>query len=163
MIAVKIPDRKDYLLFGGVFVLANKLQVVSDKMVEGLSCKQWFLIRTILDMPSEPPPTIMQIVREMDSTRQNVTKMLEKLERDGLVKWEENTSDRRSHRVRITELGRSSAKTVTENAQAFLKRLFEGIEQTELDAAGGVVLKMMNNLVAMQEEPEQTAHSKQEE
>ncbi len=147
---MKIPERADYLLFGGVFVLANKLQLVGDKMVEGLSTKQWFLTRTLLDMPCKPPPTVMQIVREMDSTRQNVTKMLEKMERDGLVSFEENESDRRSRRVRVTELGRRHARQVAENAQAFLKRLFEGAEQNELDAAGRVVLKMLQNLETMQ-------------
>ncbi len=152
---MKIPDRMDYMLFGGVFVLANKLQVVSDKMVEGLSCKQWFLIRTILDMPDEPPPTIMQIVREMDSTRQNVTKMLEKMERDGLVSIEDNAADRRSRSVRVTESGRQQAVLVAKNAQAFIGRLFEGMEQDELDAAGGVILKMLYNLSDMQKEIDQ--------
>jgi hypothetical protein len=34
---LNIPERADYLLFSGTFILANKLQVVDDKMVEGLS------------------------------------------------------------------------------------------------------------------------------
>lgn len=146
---MKIPDRTDYLLFGGVFILANKLQFVGDKMVDGLSTKQWLLIRVMMDLPSDPPPTIMQIVRDMDSTRQNVTKMLEKMERDGLVTIEDNDSDRRSRRVRITESGLHQARQTAENAQGFLKRLFEGIDPDEIDVAGRIVLKMLDNLKGM--------------
>jgi DNA-binding MarR family transcriptional regulator len=148
---LNIPDRADYLLFGGTFILANKLQVVGDKMVEGLSTKQWFLVRTILDLPSEPPPTMTQIAREMDSTRQNVAKMLETMERDGLVTLESVDFDRRSRRVRVTVLGRSHARRVAENAEGFLAHLFDGLEQSELQAAGNVVLKMIENLTEMQD------------
>jgi DNA-binding MarR family transcriptional regulator len=145
-----IPNRADYLLFGGTFVLANKLQVVGDKMVDGLSTKQWLLTRTILDLPDEPPPTITQIAREMDSTRQNVAKMLETMERDGLVTLEQSQFDRRSRRVRVTELGREQARQVAENAEGFMARLFGGIEKSEMDAAGRVLLKMFENLTDMQ-------------
>ena len=149
---MKIPDRNDYLLFGGVFALANKLQFVGDKMVEGLSTKQWFLIRTIMDMPNDPPPTITQIAREMDTTRQNATKMLEVMARDGLVNIIGNDSDRRSRSVRLTETGLRYAIQVAENGQDFLKRVFEGIGQDALDAAAKVVIEMMKNLIKMQEE-----------
>lgn len=149
---MNIPDRTDYLLFGGIFVLANKLQFVADKSVEGLSTKQWFLMRNLIDLPSDPPPTITQIARAMDTTRQNVAKMLEKMERAGLVTIAGSEADRRSRRVEITELGLRHAREVAENAQGFLRRLFEGIAPAELDAAGRVMLKMMQNLLDMQEE-----------
>ncbi len=149
---MKIPDRNDYLMFGGVFALANKMQIVGDKMVEGLSTKQWFLIRTIMDMPSDPPPTITQIAREMDTTRQNATKMLETMERDRFVTIEGNDHDRRSRIVRLTETGLRHAFEVAENGQDFLKRLFDGIDPDTLHAAAKVVIKMMENLVKMQEE-----------
>jgi DNA-binding MarR family transcriptional regulator len=157
---MKIPDRSDYLLFGGVFVLANKLQFVGDKVVEGLSTKQWFLTRTIMDLPSEPPPTIMQIARETDSTRQNVTKMLEKMERDGYVAIENSNSDHRSRCVKMTEQGIQEARQVARNAEGFLTCLFEGISQDELNAAGGVFLKMVQNLTVMQEEIYKKENSK---
>ncbi len=152
---MKIPDRNDYLVFGGVFALANKMQSVGDKMVEGLSTKQWFLIRTIMDMPDYPPPTITQISREMDTTRQNITKMLETMERDGYITIEGSDRDRRRRSVRLTETGLRHAAQVAENGQYFIKRVFDGIEPDALDAAAKVVVKMMNNLAAMQKETEQ--------
>ncbi len=149
---MKPPGRNDYLLFGGTFVLANKMQYVADKMVSGLSTKQWFLLRTIKDMPTDPLPTITQIAADMDTTRQNAAKMLEKLEREGLITVEESETDRRSRRVRITEAGYSHTGQVAANAQEFLKRLFEGMTHEELDTAGNVLTKMIMNLTKMQEE-----------
>ncbi len=151
---LKIPDRAEYLMFGGVFVLANKLQFVADRTVEGLSAKQWFLVRTMMDMPEDPPPTITQIALEMDTTRQNVAKMLEKMQRDGMAAIVENESDRRSRRVRITAQGKRQAQQIAENAQEFLKRLFLGINPDDLDAAGRVIVKMTENLTDIQKELE---------
>ncbi len=149
---MKIPERTDHLLFGGTFVLANKLQFVADKSVTGLSTKQWLLLRTIKDMPGEPPPTITQIAAEMDSTRQNVAKMLDKLERDGLIAVEDSSFDRRSRCVRVTEAGHRHTGRVAENAEDFIKRLFKGIQPEELDAAGKVLIKMTRNLMDIQVE-----------
>ncbi len=147
------PENSKYLLFGGTFVLANKLQFVGDMFVEGLSTKQWFLLRNLIDMPDDPPLTITQIALAMDSTRQNITKMLEAMEREGLVTLEDSVSDRRSRSVRITESGLDCAKQTALNAQNFLDRLYGGITQAELDTAGEVLKKMVKNLQSMQEEP----------
>ncbi len=149
---LKIPDRADYLMFGSVFVLANKLQFVGDRTVEGLSTKQWFLVRTMMDMPEDPPPTITQIATEMDTTRQNIAKMLEAMQRDGMAVIEENTLDRRSRHVRITEQGKRQARQIAENAQGFMRSLFEGVAPDDLSAAGRVVVKMIDNLTKLQEE-----------
>jgi DNA-binding MarR family transcriptional regulator len=140
-----------------ILVLANKLQIVGDGMVAGLSVKQWFLIKTIMDLPSDPPPTITQIVKDTDSTRQNVTKMLEIMERDGLVSIEGNETDRRSRRVRVTEAGHRQAKQVEKNAQGFLKSLFKDITPEDLEASGRVILRTIGNLAVMQEQIKETS------
>lgn len=149
---MKPPKNTKYLLFGGTFVLANKLQFVGDKLVDGLSTKQWFLLRNMMDMPSNPPPTITQVANAMDSTRQNITKMLEVMEREGLITLAENGADRRSRIVRITEEGFAYAEQTAQNAQGFLDRLYEGISSEERDTAGEVMKKMVQNLQKLQEE-----------
>lgn len=146
---MKQPNNTKYLLFGGTFVLANKLQYVGDSLVEGLSTKQWFLLRNIMDLPSDPPPTISQIATGMDTSRQNVTQMLEIMEREGLVRIEKSLSDRRSRCVCITEEGMLSTRQTTENAQSFLYELFDGISETERKEAGKVLTKMIQNLENM--------------
>lgn len=148
---MKPPESAKYLLFGGTFVLANKLQFVGDKLVDGLSTKQWFLLRNLMEMPEEPPPTITQVAQAMDTTRQNITKMLEVMAREGLVTLKGSESDHRSRSVCITALGREYGQRTAKNAQGFLARLYEGIHQDELDVAGEVLKKMVQNLQGMQE------------
>lgn len=149
---MKPPKNTQHILFGGTFVLANKLQYIGDKMVDGLSTKQWFLLRNLMDLPADPPPSITQIAKSMDSTRQNITQMLELMEREGYVEISDSESDHRSRCVRLTDAGNEYAKKTAENAQDFLNRLYEDISPKEREAAAGVMMKMMANLERMQEE-----------
>lgn len=149
---MKPPENTQYLLFGGTFVLANKLQCVGDRLVAGLSTKQWFLLRNIVDLPGDPPPTITQIAHAMDSTRQNVAKMLEAMAREGLVTLAPSETDRRSRSVCITASGLTYVKEAARNAQGFLDRLYAGISSAQRDAAGAVMKKMMLNLQQMEDE-----------
>jgi DNA-binding MarR family transcriptional regulator len=148
---MKIPKNSHYILFGGNFVLANKLQLVADKTVEGLSIKQWFLMRNLSDMPTEPPPTITSLANETDTSRQNVTKILAVLERQGCVVLGNDNSDRRSRTVKLTDHGQDMLKQLAANAQPFMKKLFAGIPNEECDIAGKVMIKMIQNLMTIQE------------
>jgi DNA-binding MarR family transcriptional regulator len=82
---MKEPKNLKYLLFGGTFILANKLQFVGDKMVNVLTTKQWFLLLNILELSKEELPTVTSLASVMDTSRQNIAKMLEGLEKEGLV------------------------------------------------------------------------------
>lgn len=149
---MKIPDNKKYVLFGGVFVLANKLQAVADKRVHGLSTKQWFLLRNLSELPTKPPATITALARETDTSRQNVSKMLEVLQRLGYVILRNSAEDRRSQTVEITVAGRKILCEVAQDASPFFEEYFSGLEQEEIEAASEVIVKLINNLYKMQED-----------
>lgn len=148
---MKIPANHQYVLFGGSFVLANKLQWVADRSVEGLSSKQWFLLRTLHDMPAEPVPTITTLAKETDTSRQNVAKMLEVLARQGCVALGGNPHDRRSRTVELTPRGLRLLGAMAARSQVFFKELFAGISEEECAAAARVTVKMVANLHRMQE------------
>lgn len=149
---MNIPQNDRYILFGGSFVLANKLQWVADKRVEGLSTKQWFLLRTLEDMPKSPAPTITSLAKETDTTRQNVTKMLDTLCAQGCVVLKDNPRDHRSRTVEMTERGQQLLGSMAGNAQGFFKELFAGLDDEACKAAARVTVKMIENLHRMQEE-----------
>lgn len=149
---MKTPENKQYVLFGGTFVLANKLQVVADKMVQGLSTKQWFLLRNLSELPTNPPPTITTLAKETDTSRQNVSKMLEVLHRQGYVALQDSSEDHRSQSVILTELGRQILRQMEQEAAPFFTKLFTGISEEECVAAADVVLKLIGNLYKMQED-----------
>ena len=149
---MKIPQNNRYILFGGSFVLANKLQVVADKTVEGLSSKQWFLLKTLQDMPDEPVPTITSLAKESDTSRQNTTKKLEALRKRKCVLIEDNQNDQRSRALKITEHGRNLLVSMRENSYDFFEKVFEGISDEECEAAAKVTIKLIDNLSKMQNE-----------
>lgn len=151
---MKIPENKQYVLFGGAFVLANKLQVVADKKTHGLSTKQWFLLRNLSDLPADPPPTITMLAKETDTSRQNVSKMLEVLQRQGYVVLQNNAEDHRSQSVVLTESGAQVLRQVAQEAVPFFTELFSGISEEECAVSADVVIKLIDNLCKMQEEME---------
>lgn len=149
---MKAPENPRYILFGGTFLLANKMQFVGDQYVKGLSTKQWFLLRNMLEMPKNPAPTITQIAEETNSTRQNTTKMLESMQKDGFVEITRSNMDKRSCNVTITEKGYHYLSNAAGNAQKFMGNLYQNISSDELEIAGGVLKKMMENLQNMEDE-----------
>lgn len=133
-------------------MLANKLQAVADKRVSDLSTKQWFLLRNLIDLPVDPPPTITMLAKETDTSRQNVRKMLEVLERQGYVTLNKSQADHRSQTVTLTKCGGQVLGKVAKEAQPFFEELFSGLTDEECEASAGVIVKIIDNLNRMQEE-----------
>ncbi len=121
-------------------------------MMNGLSIKQWFLLRNISDMQREKAPTTTQIAVEMDTSRQNAAKMLEVMEREAYVLLSESETDRRSKYVSITQKGYEALGETSENGRILIECLYEGIKPREIKKAGKVLLKMIENLQKMQDE-----------
>lgn len=146
---MRIPSNKKYILFGGTFVLANKLQVVGDNNVKGLSTKQWFLMRVLSEI--SPAPTITELAIEADTTRQNATKMLDILSKEGYVKLVSDKNDKRSKVVELTVKGKEILGTMQSESFDFLNEVFKNISDEELEVASSVLVKMVGNLVRIQE------------
>lgn len=149
---MKIPPNKQYVMFGGAFVLANKLQAVADKRMNGLSTKQWFLLRNLSDFPADPPPTITTLAKETDTSRQNVTKMLDVLQKQGYAELKESEEDRRSQGVILTQAGKEILRQAAQEAVPFFAELFSNISEQETEAAANVMIKLIAKLNKMQEE-----------
>jgi len=134
--------------------LANKLQLIADKKIQGLSTKQWFLLRNLSDMPTDPPTSITMLAKETNTSRQNVRKMLELLHRRGYVSLQDNAKDLRSQSVVLTGLGAQVLDQVAQEDLPFFTELFSGISEEECAVSSSVIIKLINNLYKMQEEIE---------
>lgn len=76
----------------------------------------------------------------------SVTEVLERLERDKLVKRERLENDRRVIHVRLTEKGRAAYEKMVEQRLEFGRHLLSGIPQEELGTFVNVIDQMENNL-----------------
>lgn len=143
---MKPPKNTKYILFGGTFILANKLQLLGDNVVKGLTTKQWFLLVNLIDLSKSETVTVSKLAEVMDSSRQNTAKMLEGMEKEGLVTVKQSKSDKRTRIVSITPHGLTITKESEISSQDFLGEVFDEISEEELKTASKVTLKMIENL-----------------
>jgi DNA-binding MarR family transcriptional regulator len=96
---VKFLEEQGFI-FGSLFLLANKLQVSSDKHLEsvGLTTKQWFLIAAVQNFKT--PPTLSEVSELIGSSRQNVKQLAIKLEKKNFLTLEK---DEQAVRLILTE------------------------------------------------------------
>jgi DNA-binding MarR family transcriptional regulator len=140
-----------YFIHGGIFLLSNKMQAVGDRITGEITTKQWFLLLFIRGM-DEALPSITEIAKQMDSTRQNVTQMLRVLEKNGFVSLSVIPEDKRSVGVSLKEKAYEMLDEISKTGAHFIQRLFEGISESETACAAGVLRKLFENLEEMEEE-----------
>lgn len=76
----------------------------------------------------------------------SLTEVLERLERDGMVKRERLASDRRVIHVRLTKKGQQSYEKIVARRHEFSHQLLSGIDQQDLQSFIGVLNSMEENL-----------------
>lgn len=93
-------DNEEYV-FGSILLLANKFQIWGDNMLDDLTMKQWFLLMLISKM-SIQNPTIKEVADFTGTSRQNVKKMLEHLEKKEYVSISKSEKDARALDVTLS-------------------------------------------------------------
>jgi DNA-binding MarR family transcriptional regulator len=146
---MKLPDYEDdYLLFGMLFVVSNRLQVVGDTFYEELTTKQWFTI-VVLEVFGEISPTLNELADAMGSSHQNVKQLILKLESKGYVTTFTDDQDRRKTRIKLTEKHLELKEKYQQNQQEFMKKLFEHIDKSSLKSAVNVLVQLEKNILNM--------------
>lgn len=136
---------KQQNLYGSIFLLANRLQNLGDRLDREVPIKQWFLLAMVNEMEKDRP-TMTEVAQFAGGTRQNTTRMLQALEQKGLVELVSGAEDRASVRVSLTEKSRKYLDKSHQSGNEMLARLFAGISEESLDAAMSVVSQMFKNI-----------------
>lgn len=140
---------KEYL-FGGVFLLAYKLQALGDSALEEITLKQWFLLMMMSNMEKDQP-SVTEIAQFIGSTRQNVRKMLDTLAAKGYVSLRVNEADKRNLSVSLTEQTLAFFLHFEARGTAFLEQLFFGISPDLLNSSRLTFETLFCNLERMEE------------
>ncbi|MDR0888325.1 MAG: MarR family transcriptional regulator [Coriobacteriales bacterium] len=136
-------DRK--YIFGGVLLLANKLQTWGDGMLGGLTLKQWFVLTMLRFMPIDEP-TIQQVADYNGTSRQNTRKILDRLARDGYVRLKPSPTDKRATIVCLAAKTRTYLQKNADKGEEIMYGLFDGISSAELAGAATTISKMLKVL-----------------
>lgn len=108
-----------------------------------------FQVLTIINRLADQQLTQRRLGRELYVSFPNVTVMLGRLERNGLVRRHGNPTDRRAKFVELTPKGRALLLRVWKVHQEQLDRVMDGLSEMEqLELA-----RLLNKLIAGQRQP----------
>ncbi|MGV8084024.1 MAG: MarR family winged helix-turn-helix transcriptional regulator [Coriobacteriia bacterium] len=135
-------------VFGTIFTLSNKLQLLGDRLDPKLTVKQWLFLAGIMKCDHEAP-TLSEIAARIGSSRQNVKKMALILEKQGFVNMKKDSLDARMLRVELTDTCRAHLKRREKMETRFIEDLFSGFAPNELSALSNLIKKLEKNANAM--------------
>jgi DNA-binding MarR family transcriptional regulator len=111
---------------------------------EGLTSARWQVLGAIA--LADRPLTVPQIARRMGLTRQSVHATVKRLVDDGLVELAPNADHRRSQLVRLTGLGRRGYAAIDQRQAAWVNRLADGIDRSDLHTTARVIDQLCGRL-----------------
>jgi DNA-binding MarR family transcriptional regulator len=91
-------------------------------------------------------PLIRELAVYTVTGQSTLSRALDALERDGLVRREADPSDSRAVRMRITDAGRAAFDQMWPHMAAAQARMFRGIPEDERRAFVGTLQKMLTNI-----------------
>jgi len=119
-------EQKGYI-YGGIFALANRLQLLGDNFDKNISVKQWFLIAVILKF--KEAPTLTQISVAIGTSRQNVKKMAVILEKQDFLTIQKDKNNATILRVSITKKCMEYFKEREKRETEYMSQLFDGFDE----------------------------------
>ena len=133
-----------YFLIGLLSAFENRFQTVADSEIKEISWKQFFAIICI--NMCKNPPSIKEIAEIMGSSHQNVKQILLKLEKKGFIDIIPDERDRRKQRVVVTEYCREFCEKNDEKSIVFMKKMFAGISEEQLQTTIKTIIHIEDNL-----------------
>lgn len=144
---MEAKDKREFI-FGSLFLLANRLQVMGDRWDADITMKQWFLIAMIAQF-KEKPPTLTEVAEFIGSSRQNVKQLALKLEKRNFVRIEKDEQDSRAVRLLLTDECQEFFLKRQSREQAYLTELYKGFSETALDELYQGIYQLGENVFEM--------------
>ena len=139
--------------YGGIFALANRLQLLGDKFDENISIKQWFLL-AIIDTFKDEDPTISMAAERIGNSRQNVKKMAMLLEKRGFLSITKDKEDGRIQRLKLTPYCREYFKGRDKAEREYIKELYADIDNEMLTNLVKTINQLEKNIIKMESKNE---------
>lgn len=146
-----IDMEKQAYIFGGILTLANRLQVLGDKLDDHITLKQWLFIAVISKL-EQPAPTISEVAKVTGNSRQNVKKMAVLLERQGFVSLMQDEQDARIIRIHLTPRCTTYFRDRSDKENEFMASLFDSFDERLTDGLYQGVMRLADNVSRMENE-----------
>lgn len=115
------------------FRFNGRLLAAGDRLAKplALTSARWQVLGAI----EERPLSVAQIARNMGVARQNVQRLADTLDGEGIVEYTENPDHKRAKLVGLTDRGRQVMKQLTQRQMRWANRVASSASGTEIDAA----------------------------
>lgn len=126
---------------------ANNLTLTwGDRLVAplGLTSARWQILGTIVAV--ERPQPVAWLARDLGASRQNVQRIVNDLDRDGLVVFRPNPHHRRAQLVVLTDKGRQVYDDAIRLYDPRVNALADGLSVTDLETAHRVLTALRDRL-----------------
>ncbi|MBR0786132.1 MarR family winged helix-turn-helix transcriptional regulator [Bradyrhizobium iriomotense] len=122
------------------------LLTAGDRLVAtlGLTSARWQILGAIV--AAERPEPVAWLARNLGANRQNVQRIVNDLERDGLVVFEVNPHHRRAQLVVLTEKGQQIFDAAGRLQAPWVNGLADGLSVKEIETAHRVISALRDRL-----------------
>jgi DNA-binding MarR family transcriptional regulator len=129
-----------------VFRLNGRLLVAGDRLVGGLglTSARWQVLGAIAY--AKQPGPVAWVARSMGLNRQGVQRIVNELEKDGIVAFAPNPNHRRANLVVLTERGKAIYEAASNLQAPWVNRLSDGLNLKGIAIATEVVGELRERL-----------------
>jgi len=141
-------------LFFRLYQCANMLHKTGTRAVEaeGLTTQQWAVLGALSRAEAQPGMSVGDLARYLMVSRQNLSGLISRMERDGHVITQADVRDRRSRLVCMTEPGRKLwIQQATPKIQAYYEEVLGNFSSDDMTHALHYLLKLLDNMKRIDE------------
>src|SRR5271166_1136185 len=130
----------DLLRFNGVLLTAG------DRLVAqlGLTSARWQILGAIVT--AERPQPVAWLARDLGANRQNVQRIVNDLQKEGMVVFQANPHHRRAQLVVLTDKGRRTFDAAMRLQAPWINRLSDGLSVRDIETTHRVIMALRNKL-----------------
>jgi DNA-binding MarR family transcriptional regulator len=135
-----------------LFSLNNRMLAAGDRLVAGLglTSARWQVLGTIV--AAVRPQPVAWLARDMGGNRQNVQRIVNDLEKEGLVTFEPNPHHKRAQLVVLTDKGKRTFDAAMRLQAPWVNELSDGLRVKDIETTRRVVSALLAKLEGNAEE-----------
>ncbi|MBB3610734.1 MarR family winged helix-turn-helix transcriptional regulator [Rhizobium sp. BK602] len=133
-------------LFLDLFRLNNRILSSGDRLVAdlGLTSARWQVLGSIV--AAERPQPVAWLARDMGANRQNVQRIVNDLEKEGLVSFQPNPHHRRAQLVVLSDKGRQIFDAAMRLQAPWVNDLSDGLPLEDIETMRRVMTALRGKL-----------------
>ena len=130
----------------GLFRVNNLTLAWGDRLVAplGLTSARWQILGAVV--ASDRPQPVAWLARDLGANRQNVQRIVNDLEKEGLVAFEPNPHHRRAQLVVLTDKGRQAFEAAIRLYDPRVNTLADGLAIEDIETARRVIMALRTKL-----------------